>query len=378
MASATNWQVNSMRSLLAKVTIIFFTTTTAVVVGLMLVVNFQVSSHFSRYLNMHEMHGMRNHGEMMSMMGGPEIQFISSLQHSLLFVVGAMLLIGLIVSYYLARSITIPMIELNKAVNDVAAGNLDASVIVNRQDEVGQLAMAFNAMTAKLKSNTILRQRFLAGVAHELRTPLTILKANLEGIGDGIIEADKEQIDSLTEEVDRLTKMVNDLRDLSLLETGQIHPECTAFDINSILRQVVSKMKSVAEEKGLALYLETNKIPPLWGDAAMVNQILYNLVINAIRYTSAGGKVTVTAIEEAGMAKISIIDTGIGISAEDQENIFDYFYRVDPARTKKSGGTGLGLAIVKQLALAQGGQIHVTSTLGHGSSFSLVLPLKNS
>lgn len=129
-----------------------------------------------------------------------------------------MLVIGGIVSLLFTRSIAVPVIDLNRAVNDVAAGNLDAAVTVERQDEVGQLATAFNAMTAKLKSSTVLRQRFLAGIAHELRTPLTILKANLEGISDGVIAPDQEQIHSLTEEVDRLTKLVSELKDLSLLE----------------------------------------------------------------------------------------------------------------------------------------------------------------
>jgi two-component system sensor histidine kinase BaeS len=375
MGLAIKWKVSTVRSLLMRVTIIFFTTTVAVVMGLMVVVNYQVSTHFNRYLNMSGMHGMGKHGNMMMMMGGPEQQFIASLQHSLVVVVFIMLLIGAIVSYYFARSITIPVIQLNRAVNAVSAGDLDTIVNVNSQDEVGQLAIAFNAMTAKLKSNTILRQRFLAGIAHELRTPLTILKANLEGIGDGLIEPDSEQIGSLTEEVDRLTKMVSDLKDLSLLEAGQRNPEFTIFNINLILRQVINKMGPVADEKNIELHLEnSDTILLVWADAAMINQIAYNLIINGIRYTAPGGKVIVTVTKEESMARVTVRDTGIGIGTEDMEHIFDYFYRVDPARTKQSGGTGLGLAIVKQLVLIQGGQVGVTSALGQGSSFSFTIP----
>jgi two-component system sensor histidine kinase BaeS len=375
MGLAIKWKVSTVRSLLMRVTIIFFTTTVAVVMGLMVVVNYQVSTHFNRYLNMSGMHGMGKHGNMMMMMGGPEQQFIASLQHSLVVVVFIMLLIGAVVSYYFARSITIPVIQLNRAVNAVSAGDLDTIVNVNSQDEVGQLAIAFNAMTAKLKSNTILRQRFLAGIAHELRTPLTILKANLEGIGDGLIEPDSEQIGSLTEEVDRLTKMVSDLKDLSLLEAGQRNPEFTIFNINLILRQVINKMGPVADEKNIELHLEnSDTILLVWADAAMINQIAYNLIINGIRYTAPGGKVIVTVTKEESMARVTVRDTGIGIGTEDMEHIFDYFYRVDPARTKQSGGTGLGLAIVKQLVLIQGGQVGVTSVLGQGSSFSFTIP----
>lgn len=365
-----------MHSLLARVTITVFATTAIVVLGLMLVVNYQVSENFSSYLYMSGMHSMMmNHGNMAVMMGAPEKQFLISLKHSLLVAAGIMLLIGAVVSYYLARSIAVPVIDLNRAVNDVASGNLDTAVATDRQDEVGQLAAAFNAMTAKLKSNTVLRQRFLAGVAHELRTPLTILKANLEGIGDGVITPDQQQMNSLTEEVDRLAKLVGELRELSLLEAGQLNPDYTEVDLPATLRQVIQKSSPLAVEKNLVLSFRIEEtLPNIWADAAMVQQMVYNLIMNAIRYTAAGG-ITVTAGRDGKAVKIEVIDTGIGIAAEDIEHIFDYFYRVDPARAKQSGGTGLGLALVRQMALAHRGQVYATSVLGQGSAFTLKLPL---
>lgn len=365
-----------MRSLLARVTLTVFATTTIVVLGLMLVVNYQVSENFSSYLYMSNMHGMMmNHNNMAAMMGVPERQFLISLRHSLLLTAGIMLLIGAVASYYLSRSIAVPVIDLNRAVNDVTSGNLDAAVVVDRQDEVGQLAAAFNAMTAKLKSNTILRQRFLAGVAHELRTPLTILKANLEGIGDGVITPDQEQMNSLTEEVDRLAKLVGELRDLSLLEAGQLNPDYTEVDLPTTLRQVIQKSSPLATEKNLALNFKIDEnMPKIWADAVMLQQMVYNLLMNAIRYTAAGG-ITVTARRDENAVRIEVIDTGIGIAAEDIDHIFDYFYRVDPARAKQSSGTGLGLALVRQMALAHGGQVYATSVLGQGSTFTLKLPL---
>ena len=364
-----------MRSLLARVTITVFSTTTIIVLGLMVVVNYQVSENFSSYLTMTGMHGMMTYSNMATMMGTPERQFILSLRHSL-FVAGVMMLvIGGIVSYYLARSIAVPVIDLNRAVNDVAAGNLDAAVTVKRQDEVGQLATAFNAMTAKLKSSTVLRQRFLAGIAHELRTPLTILKANLEGISDGVIAPDQEQINSLTEEVDRLTKLVGELKDLSLLEAGYASPEYTELDLPATLRQVIQKSRLLATQKNLALTFQFDEpMPMIWADSGMLQQMVYNLIMNAIRYT-AEGKITVTTGRDGTAITIAVIDTGIGIGADDIEHIFDYFYRVDPARAKQSGGTGLGLALVKQMALAHGGQVYATSTLGQGSTFTLKLPI---
>lgn len=368
-----------MRSLLVRVTMTVFATTAIVVIVLLLVVNYQVSENFSSYLYMSGMHGMMmNPGNMAAMMGTPERQFIMSLRHSLIIAAFVMLLIGAIVSYYLARSIAVPMIKLNHAVNNVAAGNLDTTVMLDRQDEVGQLASAFNEMTAKLKSNTILRQRFLAGVAHELRTPLTILKANLEGIVDGVIVPDEEQVISLTEEVDRLTKMVGELRDLSLLEAGQLTPDLKDLDLAATLRQVIQNSQPLAAAKNLELTLAIDKtIPLISADVSMLQQMVYNLIINAIRYTAVGS-IKVTVMQDKADVKIEVADTGIGISDKDIEHIFDYFYRVDQARAKQSGGTGLGLALVKQMALAHGGSVYASSIPGQGSAFTLRLPLNTS
>jgi len=366
-----------MHSLLARITVFFFLTTAAVVVGLSLVVNYQVSQNFTAYLYMSGMHGMMmNHGNMAAMMGAPEQQFLVSLKSSLWLVALAMLVMGAVISYYLARSIALPVLELNRAVYAVTMGNLDTEVTVKREDEVGQLAMAFNIMTAKLKINTLLRQRFLAGVAHELRTPLTILKANLEGIADGVIVPDRPQIDSLVEEVDRLTIMVGELRELSLLEAGQASPKWAELDIQLLLQQVVRKMMPLAEEKGLRLQHTTAGVSlPLTADPAMVYQMVYNLLMNAIRYTPDGGSITVSAAPEGNLVKLQVTDTGIGIATEEQDHIFDYFYRVDQSRAKQSGGTGLGLALVKQMAIAHGGEVGVDSAVGRGSTFTLKLPL---
>ena len=371
-----NWQVSGMRSLLARVALTVFVTTVVIVLGLMLVVNYQVSENFSSYLNMSGMHGMMmNNSNMAAMMGPPERQFILSLRHSLLVASVMMLVVGAVVSYYLARSIVVPVIDLSRAVNDVAAGNLDTAVAVERQDEVGQLATAFNEMTAKLKSSTVLRQRFLAGVAHELRTPLTILKANLEGIADGVITPDQEQIHSLNEEVDRLTKLVGELRDLSMLEAGQTTPEYTEVNLPDMLHQVIQKSRPLAAEKNLALIFQFHEaMPMIWADITMLQQMVYNLIMNAIRYTIAGS-ITVKVERDGTAITIAVIDTGIGIGADEIEHIFDYFYRVDPARAKRSGGTGLGLALVKQMALAHGGKVYAISKLGQGSTFTLKLPL---
>lgn len=364
-----------MSSLLVRVALIFFATTAAVITVLMLVVNYQVSAHFTHYLNMAGMHHMMMERGSMPMMGAAETGFLASLKHSLWIVTGILLAVGAAVSYYLARSITTPVIKLNQAVHKVTAGDLTAAVAVDRRDEVGQLAAAFNAMTAGLKTNALLRQRFLAGVAHELRTPLTIIKANLEGIADGVIVPDQEQIRSLTDEIDRMTKLVEDLRSLSLLEAGQLTPEFETVDVGRVLGQVVAKSKALADEKKIDLRLK-EAAGAIYGraDAGMLYQMTYNLVINAIKYTAPAGRVIISAGQTDDRIEISVADTGVGIAAEEREHIFDYFYRVDPSRSKQSGGTGLGLALVRQMAGAHGGKVRVDSVVGKGSTFTLVLP----
>ena len=366
-----------MHKLLMRVTLTVFITTGAVLLALIVVVNHEIAENFTSYLNMSGMHGMMQHGMTKPpAMGLPEQEFLRSLKHSLLLVGSLMLGCGAIISYYLARSITGPMLTLNKAVKSVAAGNLDTCVIIQRKDELGQLAAAFNEMTKQLKATTILRQRFFAGIAHELRTPLTILKANLEGIADGVITPDKEQMASLTEEVDRLTKLVEELRDLSFLEAGQLKPEFRELDIGSILYQIVQKSQPLASDKSLALTCTIKtQLKPIHADITMIQQIIYNLIINAIRYTNTGS-IQVIATQNSTSTIIEVIDTGIGINPEDLPYIFDYFYRVDLSRTKQSGGTGLGLALVQQMALTHKGNISVQSELDKGSTFRLTLPFK--
>ena len=370
-----------MRSLLARIMAFSFLSTAAMVIILAVIINYQVSANFSHYLNMYHgtgMHGMMG-GSMAAMMGVPETEFIDSLRKALTWVAVFMTAAGAVVSYYLARSISRPVMKLNNAVNAVAEGNLDIAVPVVREDEIGQLAKSFNAMAARLKSSNVLRQRFLAGVAHELRTPLAILKANLEGIADGVVTPDAGQLGSLTEEVDRLAKIVEDLRDLSLLEAGQLRLEFSTVAVNDILTDIANMIKPLAEAKEIALTLELPDNPTLaWADPARLRQIVYNLVVNAIKYTGAGGTVTLSASSYRAQTEIRVADTGIGIPPENLPFVFDYFYRVDSSRSKQSGGSGLGRAIVRQLVSSQHGTVKADSLLGRGSVFTVMLPAKPS
>ncbi|MDR7868866.1 MAG: ATP-binding protein [Sporomusaceae bacterium] len=368
-----------MSSLLARIMAFSFLSTAAMLIALAVIVNYQVSASFNHYLIMYHstgMHGMMG-ANMASMMGGPETEFIASFRKALTLVAAFMTAAGAVVSYYLARSISRPVMKLNNAVNAVAKGNLDIAVPVSRQDEIGQLARSFNSMTVSLKANNVLRQRFLAGVAHELRTPLAILKANLEGIADGVVNPDAKQMGSLSEEVDRLAKIVEDLRDLSLLESGQLRFDFSAVDVDAVLTDIVGMIRPLADAKEVTLALNLPNEPAFaWADPARTRQIVYNLVVNAIKYTGPGGTVTLSTITDGTKTEIRVADTGIGIPPENLPFIFDYFYRVDSSRSKQSGGSGLGLAIVRQLVTAQNGTVKADSAPGVGSTFSVALPVR--
>ncbi len=293
---------------------------------------------------------------------------------------GAIVLVGLAASFALARSITVPLRKLNAGVRAIERGNFAHKVKVDSNDEVEELAAAFNRMAEALETNNRLRKQLLADIAHELKTPLAVIQGNLEGMLDGVVDTDKEQLESLFEETVRLNRLINDLRDLSLAEAGQLSLERVPTDINKTVSRAVSMVKRLADEKGLAVECALGPLPVLEVDAGRLSQVWYNLLTNAVRYSDPGGRITVTTTAEplAGRdwVKISVCDTGQGISGEDLPYIFDQFYRADKSRNRKSGGTGIGLAIVKQLVEIHGGVVEVDSRLGKGSCFHVLLPAK--
>lgn len=395
-----------MNKLTLRILAGFFLTFAGIMIAFMLVLNSQVDSRFTHYLQMNEMHhrmmqrsgpngnSMMGHGMMGQgntgmmgqgnasmnepspiVMGEAETDFLSTLQQSLLLVGIVGLSAGGILFYWLSRSIARPVVELNQAVHRITRGEQNVTVPITSSDEVGQLAFSFNEMSRALQSSTILRQRFLAGIAHELRTPLTVLKANLEGLADGVITPDQDQFNSLTEEVDRLTDMVSNLRELSLLEAGQLKPNIAPAELSDIVRQTVKQAELLGAEKKLAFSTDIPPSLPAHADKNMVRQILYNLLLNALHYTPAGGQIKVTLAQEAGMAVLTVSDTGIGIAPEELPHIFDYFYRVDADRSRISGGTGLGLALVKQMAAAHKGTVTAESIPHKGSTFTVRFPL---
>lgn len=271
-------------------------------------------------------------------------------------------------------SIANPMARVMAAADAVAEGDLSVRIPEMGPGEIGRLARSFNRMVSELERSDQLRRNLTADVAHELRTPLHIIQGNLEGILDGVYSPDSEQIALLLDETRQLSRLVEDLRTLSLAEAGQLPLKQEAVDIHELLGDVATSFSGPAEAAGVSLVVETAPGAGdllTWGDAGRLDQVLNNLVANALRYTPAGGKINLDAANTSTGVRIQVSDNGNGIPAEDLPNIFDRFWRGDSSHQSSSG---LGLAIARQLVQAHGGTIAVESQLHQGTTFTIYLP----
>jgi two-component system OmpR family sensor kinase/two-component system sensor histidine kinase BaeS len=277
------------------------------------------------------------------------------------------------------RRYTAPLSETMKATEALARGDLSARVAVEGSGEFRHFARSFNRMAGALEMADRQRRELLADVAHELRTPLTIIQGNLEGLRDGVYEATPEHLDLVLDETQKLGRLVDDLRLLTLAEAGQLPLDLQDLEVGHLLADVGEAFAHGAEEAGIALEVEAAAgLPGLRADPQRMGQVLGNLVANALRHTPAGGRVTLgaePAADGAGL-RLWVADTGEGIPAEDLPRIFDRFWRGDPARAHASGaGSGLGLAIARSLVEAHGGRIGAESEVGEGTVVWCLLPL---
>jgi signal transduction histidine kinase len=284
--------------------------------------------------------------------------------------------IALLVTLILSRRILAPVKSLTHAARRLGQGDFSQRVEVKDKGELGELAQTFNYMASDLERAEKLRQNLVADIAHELRTPLSNVRGYLEAIRDGIKKPDEAIIRSLDEEAALLSRLVDDLQELSLAETGELKLECQTRDISELIRQTESAVQVQAVAKGVSVFIDLpDKLPRVNIDSHRISQVLRNLMENAVAHTTKGDTITVTARGQENYLEVSVTDTGEGIPAEDLPNIFERFYRVDKSRTRATGGSGLGLTIAKRLVEAHGGRIKVQSELGKGSCFSFTLPL---
>jgi signal transduction histidine kinase len=293
-------------------------------------------------------------------------------------VIGSAAAVGLalVAAVIVARRLVRPLRQLTAGARRLAAGQAHEPVAIPQDAELAELARAFNAMAAELDRQEQLRRQMVADIAHELRTPLSVLRLQVESIEDGLTPASPQAVGALGGELDLLTRLVDDLRLLSLAEASQLSLVIQAVDPAEALAAVARAAEPRARQRGLALAVApAPALPAVSADPQRLAQILGNLVENALRYTPSGGAVTLRAQPVAGGVAFEVQDSGPGIPAADLPQIFERFYRADRARTRESGGSGLGLAIVQRLAAAQGGSVAVESEPGRGSTFRVTLPI---
>ena len=313
--------------------------------------------------------------------GDAEKAYVDSVSHSLWIAGLASGLSAIVLGIVLSRRIVAPLGRLTVAAQRIAGGDLYHRVGLKGKDEIGRLAAAFDSMAANLARSEETRRHMLADVAHELRTPVSIIQGSLEAMIDGVLPPTTANLASAHEETRLLSRLISDLREISLAEAGQLQLELADIPVSDLLTHSVDVNQPEAAARDVCLRADAlDNLPSVHVDRDRFLQIVNNLIANALRYTPTGGSVTVSAamqsVDTSGplMIKVCVADTGSGIPLDELRHVFDRFYRVDKSRTLSSGGSGLGLALVKQLVEAHGGIVWAESEVGLGSRFSFTVP----
>jgi signal transduction histidine kinase len=295
--------------------------------------------------------------------------------HRLYRFIGLALIVGMGGGLAIGRVVSAPVTSLARAARQVANGELGVRVPVRGSHEMKELAATFNTMAAALQQAETTRKNLMADVSHELHTPLTVLEGNLRAALDHVQTLDEASIAALYTQTRHLIRLVNDLRELALAETGQLALEKTPTDMALLVHETVQALEPLAAESDIRLLADMPRVPATLVDPLRMRQVLFNLLSNAMRHTPPGGTVRAKALRDSKGLTLVVEDTGEGFTPEQLASLFNRFYRADKSRSRETGGTGLGLAIVKAIIEAHGGTIAADSAgQGHGSCFTIVLP----
>lgn len=308
------------------------------------------------------------------------ITYAAQTNRALLIGAVAATAVAIVLAILLARTLTQPLQELATASRQISQGELQQELPIRTNDELGDLAAAFNQMSADLARATQTRRQMTADIAHDLRTPLTVLSGYLEAMSDGTLAATPARLQLMQDEVLVLTRLVEDLRTLSLADAGELVLQIEPLNVNELLAQVQAAYLPQAAEQGVDIVAHTAVDNPIVaGDEARLRQALGNLLSNSLRYTQAGDTIALECESKSDeRVALTIADTGAGIPTADLPHVFDRFYRADPARQAGTGGSGLGLAIVKSVVTAHGGRVVADSVPGEGATFTIFLPISSS
>jgi signal transduction histidine kinase len=310
------------------------------------------------------------------MPGSPEEDFLKRMNQAIVYSALAAITIALLIGILLARTISRPIRELTDATQVVASGELGHRVPVRTRDEIGELAASFNQMSADLAHSNQIRRQMTADIAHDLRTPLSVLLGYTEAFLDGKLEGTPETYKVMHAEAQHLNYLIEDLRTLSLADSGELTLSRKLVDPGVLLERTASAHRTAAKAKGITLQTSiAGDLPEIELDADRMAQVLGNLINNALQFTPEGGEIKLSAASEANDIVLCVQDNGPGIPTEDLPFIFERFYKGDKSRSD-AGASGLGLGIARSLVEAHGATIAVESAPGEGTTFIIRLPIE--
>jgi two-component system sensor histidine kinase BaeS len=305
-----------------------------------------------------------------------EEAFIATMRNNLLIGLGLGLAVAALLAWLLARHLSRPVNDVAQGIRSLAAGDYKQKIDARGGDEIARLSDDVNRLSSALGEHETARKRWMSDMAHELRTPLSIISGELEAMSDGIRPLDKEQLDSVREEVKNLSALVDDLHNLALTDSGALAYKMRTVNLEEFVQLSIDSIRGRAAEKNLKLiYNKPDQDVSVLGDEKRLRQLLRNLMDNAVRYTDINGQISVKVLKNGHEAQMTISDTAPGASAEECERLFDRLYRMESSRNRNSGGSGLGLAICRNIVEAHGGQITAEPGPDGGLMITTTLPL---
>jgi two-component system OmpR family sensor kinase/two-component system sensor histidine kinase BaeS len=312
-----------------------------------------------------------------SALTGVSERFLADITRSLAFSTGIAAFLSLLLGILFAGRITKPLANLAKATRFVMDGKAFIPLVEKGDAEIAGLSRSFNEMTAEIRRLDAAKKRVIADSAHELRTPVTLIRGMIEGMIDGVYPLDAATLKSIHEETLRLSRLIDTLRELEVIESGELKLEKSTVNLHEMTTKAIMLFEPAAAQKSIALTLSAcdTTTYEVWGDQFRLDEVLYNIISNAVKYTPIGGTIRIGELnEDKDSAGFSVEDSGSGIAPEERSRVFERLYRIDTSRSTESGGRGLGLAIACEIVKAHGGSIKIGDSELGGALFTVLLP----
>jgi two-component system sensor histidine kinase BaeS len=307
---------------------------------------------------------------------GLDLLFAKRIKHNFAWIILGILLISALISIPLARIMVLPIEKLRRRAHELSSGNYALSEAAQGNDEIGELGKDFNILATTLSKNLNARQQWIADISHELRTPVAVLQGEIEAIQDGVRQLSKESINSLHQEIVRLSALVNDLHELSLSDIGALSTHKKKLNVVELVDSVIEQHRSSLEDKSIIIKLNASTDTIVVdADYARLEQLFVNLVTNSRHYTHPPGTITVTISKQNQQVIITWSDSEAGVSDADLSRLFERLYRVETSRNRNAGGSGLGLAICQNIVEAHQGSIRAEHSRLGGVSIVITVPL---